>query len=304
MVDDGGYFTDDAFSADVETDFGDPASLELTVDGALALAKVLNVEFPLVLALYPAPYEPEQAARVEAEALDRLRAEGVLIGEDEVDATVAQWFRTIGRPDVSVEARIIEPPQMLRLVIARSRNDHAMIARLGDSVVVQPIDGARTVKDMVCAPLLAALGDVAPADLTAMSAPRAQFAQIAKSRRPGDSVSALEALGASVDTAEILNEATASPIRSAEIIATEFFDGGVITSDGGAGVLDGEAGRIVAVPHATSDGEIWTTFGPGSAQRFELAIDELVRMLPSQSWFDSTRTTPITEARSAVHRTT
>lgn len=86
----------------------DPNAVELTVDHAWFIAEVIGAgSFPWVLAI-TTPYRDagERSAFVERQ-VDELTRMGLLVAENSVDPTVADWIRVVCFPDRWLDLRYL-----------------------------------------------------------------------------------------------------------------------------------------------------------------------------------------------------
>ncbi|NKY59833.1 ESX secretion-associated protein EspG [Nocardia flavorosea] len=281
--------------------FGDhaetgPVSVDLNVDAALALQRMAGIDsYPSVLAVLPNIYKIEDRDRVHAVVIEQLAAAGVVDG-DRVHPLVEDWLNCLYRPDSELEMRILDngagdhEATMLRMSLARRGMDHVLAVRCDDHIVIQPVFAKGADHGVLSAAVKAALGEYPILDIDPFTADAAALAEVPAD--PETSRTVLRELGASPRTASALTRALGEVVRRAELVMTEHRDGGAgsIVSKASVGVLDTFSGRFVVTPSAAMDGEIWSTFQPGDDAAIKAGIDALIELLPSRSWFETSRT--------------
>ncbi|MEC3920217.1 ESX secretion-associated protein EspG [Nocardia sp. CDC160] len=271
----------------------DPVAVELNVDAALLLRRLVGIDsYPLVLALMPNVFLVEDQERVDTVVSEQLTRIGVL-DDGIVHPTIERWLRCLYRPDVEMDARIVDtgpdarPDAMLRLALVRCGEDHVLALRSGDEVVIQSVHQQMNQLDAICAVLKAALGSCPPARFEPMTATLEQFTVVPEGRV--ERRSALMELGATPRTARVLSQALDETTRRAEVVMIEHHDGATESPELGLVVLDTNLGRIVVIPRRGIDGQIWSTYTPGDDSAMRAGAEGLIELLPARSWFGTSR---------------
>lgn len=274
----------------------DPVAVDLNVDAALVLQDMVGIDsYPQVLALMPNIFDEEDARRVRAVVREQLTEAGVVDG-DLVHPKVAAWLRCLDRPDVELVVRLIdysedeEKPNMLRMSLVRQGTTHVMAVRCDDYVVIQEVFHEGRQLDTVSAALLSPLGSAPALQFEPFSTTVDQLADL-----PADLDEcrrALRELGAVPHTASVLTRVTEEVLRRGEVLMIEHKDGGSgsIRTPSGVGILDTLSGRLITTPSVAMDGQLWSTYRPGDDAAIHAGIVALTELLPSRSWFDSSRT--------------
>lgn len=293
-----GALTEDApvRSAAAAEESGDPVSVDLNVDAALALKDMVGIDtYPLVLAIMPNIFRISDRDRVRSAVVEQLTADGIVSG-GEVDPVVAGWLRCLERPDTELAVRVIDNgraghvPTMLRLSFVRSGERHVLAVRCDDEVVIQSVFHKGSQLDTLTAVLESVLGEYPVLDfdpLTAADPEAGDPPQDADGVRAG-----LRELGATARTANVLTRALGEIVREAEVLMIEHRDGGPETPDFTIcmKVVDTFPGRFVITPSVTLDGRTRSTFRPGDHAALHSGINTLAELLPGGSWFNTART--------------
>ncbi|MEU0546032.1 ESX secretion-associated protein EspG [Nocardia sp. NPDC005978] len=273
----------------------EPVAVDINVDAALVLKSMVGIdEYPQVLALMPNIYRPEDQHRVHAAIVTELADAGI-VHEGSVHTRVAHWLRCLERPDMELAARVVhtgldgQPASMLRLSLVRRAEEHILAIRCDDRVVLQPVFHEGRKLTTLTSAVLAALGPYPPLAIDTLAATMEQFAAVPA--EPEQRRRALLALGATAHTAATLTRALDEVIRRAEIVTIEHRDGTDQTPQFSLSVLDTPRGRIVAAPARALDGGKRSTYTRGDAAAIGSGIAALIELLPSGSWFDTSRTT-------------
>ncbi|MGV0743858.1 ESX secretion-associated protein EspG [Mycolicibacterium sp. XJ870] len=273
------------------------AAAYLNVDGALFLQRLLGIEgFPTVLALYSNVYYRAEQNLVDDLTVPVLVQSGLLDAEGNVEPDLKRWLRVLERPDMEVSLRAMNGERMRRVVVARRGDEHVMAVRRNDEVVIQAIwsDGQK-VEDVVAAPLWAAMREsetVAappPARMETVTAPLAEFRRIAENA-PGQIQRPLRQMGVDPATARILNELSSYSGQRCEIVIHENRGTESVMTPAGIAVADTSFGRVISGARKQGS-QIFATFGSGSYARFRAAVDDLIAMTPSGTWFAATAAT-------------
>ncbi|SUA72799.1 ESX-1 secretion-associated protein EspG1 [Nocardia otitidiscaviarum] len=272
----------------------DPVAVDLNVDAALLLQQLVGIDsYPVVLALMPNIYRVEDRDRVHAVVREQLVEAGVLVG-DRVHPQVAHWLECLYRPDVELAARIIDtgadevPAGVLRMSLVRRDDVHVLALRYDDHVVIQPVFNETRDLRAVAGALLAALGPCPALEFEPVTAEPEEFVG-APSDGAAEWKQRFLELGAVPHTAGVLSRVFEEVLRRAEVVVLEHHDGGTAEAGVCMSVFDTESGRVVATPGVGYDGQQWATFAPGDDATVAAGVAALVEMLPSRSWFDTSR---------------
>lgn len=268
---------------------------EFNLDEMLLLQRLLHVgQFPIVLEVMAPPDYFDGGAAATAAAMESLLDKGVVTGDVVTEPSVAQWIRVLQRPDVELAARIWRPGAHLGISICRRGPLHAVAMRHQDLITIQGLSESSEILAMhqILAPIMGALG----------SAPAAQFEpinlladvgrQIDQNVAKGaDYYNELLAAGVPEPSTRLITDALADrdQVWRAEIAAIEQAPGKAIHAQAGVGVFDTPLGRIVASPQIDLDGQLWSTFAPGTNDRLVTAVQRITDMLPSGGWFEAVR---------------
>lgn len=278
----------------METLGSEPVGIDLNVDAALALKKMVGVDdYPPVLALMPNIFRPEDQQRVHDAVVEEMTVAGIVC-DGAVRPEIRHWLQVLDRPDIELIARIADlgtagrPSAMLRMSLVRSGHDHVLALRCDDRVVIQPVFHQGTQLNTVTAAVTEALG---PCMALGFDSIAATFEQLnAIPAEPEERRRALLALGATAHTAVVLTRALEDVTRRAEIVVIEHHDGLTATPEFSLDVLDTRLGRIVITPHVAIDGGKWSTYTRGDSAAVGAGIAALIELLPGRSWFDTART--------------
>ncbi|WP_040793337.1 ESX secretion-associated protein EspG [Nocardia paucivorans] len=274
----------------------DPVAVDLNVDAALVLQDMVGIDsYPQVLALMPNIFDEEDARRVRAVVQEQLTEAGIIDG-DLVHPRIAEWLRCLERPDVELEARLIDHsedadnPNVLRMSLVRQGTNHVMAVRCDDYVVVQKVFHEGRSLDILSAALRSALGSARALQFEPFSTTVDQLADLPTDLDECRRV--LKELGAVPHTANVLTRVTEEVLRRGEVLMTEHRDGGsgAFRTPSGVGILDTLSGRLITTPSMAMDGQLWSTYRPGDDAAIHAGVVALTELLPSHSWFDSSRT--------------
>lgn len=257
----------------------------LTNDGLLAVTGLLGVQtLPLVLAAGPRQDSAAGWAAAQRAALAELRSTGVVDSYGEVDTDLATALHVLSQPERELVARIHTGAGVRRACLGRRGDQHAVATRVGDDFDVRPVWADATGTALV-RPLLDVLGPCPPATTTSFSAPAAALRELLDNAGDsGEYTQALYNLGVEERAAIEFGLALSTCTAYSEIVAYAHGDGVTHRSAGAVVVYDTERGRLVAGPGTAPDGEVWSTFTPGSDHRLAQAVTALVHSLPVGGW--------------------
>ncbi|MFI7191187.1 ESX secretion-associated protein EspG [Nocardia nova] len=278
----------------------DPVAVEINVDAALLLKTLVGIDsYPPVLALLPNIYRIEDRDRVHEVVAAQLTDAGVLLDDGRVHPVVERWLQCLYRPDVELAARIVdtgldgEPRGMLRMSLVRSGSDHVLAVRNDDHVVLQSVFQQDEDLDILAGAIVSALGSALAASFEPWQVSSAQVSAVAtefgESAEPAELRRAFAELGAPPRTAAILERALNEVFRRAEVLVLEHHDGEYPRPEVCLSVLDTVSGRLVVSPSVAMDGELWSTYQPGDDAAIRSGITALINLLPSRSWFETSR---------------
>jgi hypothetical protein len=265
-------------------------ALTTTVGGLWTLQALLGVEtMPAVLRVKPFVPSVHESLIVETTAGPRplnetgeylgLVAAGVIDASGHVDDVVRDWMTVLGRPDRQVVLTIRRPAGEEQgtpvvhervVVVCRHRRWMAMVARDGDKVIIDAVGEADHPDEhvqLMCAPLLTALGEAPPAPIEGVNLPADLLAStLGHTGALGrDAVAAaVERLGLQPTQAEILTAATRHDESAMAVVAvvdhgiSHHVHSRVLT------VADTDYGRISMTTTEAADGRRWMSVWPAS----------------------------------------
>ncbi|MDG4667957.1 ESX secretion-associated protein EspG [Mycobacterium sp. 236(2023)] len=278
-------------------------SLTTTVNGLWILQALLGIE-TMPVALRVKPFIPSVHGELVVDTTAGplpiqqtgeylgLVAAGVIDARGDVDDIVRDWMTVLGRPERQVLLMIRRPnghgtdgtPLVHERIMAvcQHRRWLAMIARDGDEVVIDAVgeaDSPSAQVELMCQPLLAALGDSPAAQIDGFNLPTDLLQSTMEHAHAGgrDTVTAAMArLGLQPQQAEVLAAGTRHDESAMAVVAV--VDRGishhvhpqVLT------VADTEYGRISMTTTTGADGRQWMSMWPATVA--ELA-DDLARLL-------------------------
>lgn len=269
------------------------------VDELLLLMRLSDVTelAPVVLAVHPNVYRPDDQAVVDLAVFPSLIEAGLVAGDGTVDPQVKQWLGVLQAPEAEVAIRVFDGDALLRGAVVR-RGETVVIAFRNDEQFT--VQGFRTDREdfesTVVEPLWRVLGAAEPADLESLTLEAGELAEIVASfdpqvtgaRAEREIRSRLREHDLSQQTVDILLEAARYTGRRAEIVYHRTDSSGVRTRAGWAvGVMDTTAGRVLSTTQRGSHGVIDVTLSPGTRRRFSEGVSELVERGGCPGWFDT-----------------
>ncbi|OMC34072.1 secretion protein EspG [Mycobacterium sp. GA-1841] len=269
-----------SFSADANTQaIDDVVGVELTIDGVLVVADKLGLtDFPVSMGIRLNIPQPDLRQIVWEQVTRDLTAQGVLDVYGNPHPEVAAMLDTLSRPDRTLEGRWWRRDvggKMIRFVVCRKGGRHVVVARDNDILVFQRVAAQVGLAGMVTT----VLGEGAPANVEPLTGVADTLAKC----RTADE---LTGYGIPPTSARVYANIISEPDSWVELIASERNPGGTISQiDVAAGVLDSKQGRIVSIPRRVN-GELYGSFLTGTRDNLQRALDGLVELLPSGSWFD------------------
>jgi hypothetical protein len=279
-------------------------ALTTTVGGVWTLQALLGVEtMPAVLRIKPFIPSVHESLIVETSAgplplnqtgeyLGLVQA-GVIDAHGHVDDVVRDWMTVLGRPTRQIVLSIRRPAGQedgvpivheRAVAVCRHRRWMAMAARDGDEVVIDAVGEAEAAEEQVqlmCVPLLAALGHTPPAPIEGVNLPvdllASTLAHTAGNGRDA-TAAAMGRLGLQPAQAEVLTAATRPDESAMAVVAV--VDHGisphvhprVLT------VADTDYGRISMTTAVAADGTTWMSVWPASNAALHDDLAELLAL--------------------------
>ncbi|MGX9296631.1 ESX secretion-associated protein EspG [Tsukamurella paurometabola] len=270
------------------------------IDELLLLMRLADVSelAPVVLAVHPNVYRPDDQLVVDLAVLPGLVDAGLVDANGSVDPQVKQWLRALQAPAAEIAIRVFDGDAVLRGAVVR-RDELVVVAlRNDDQCTVQ---GFRTDREdfesTVVEPLWRVLGASDPADFESLTLEAGELAEVVAAFDPqvagprGERAirSRLREHDLSQQTVDILLDAARYTGRRAEIVYHRTDPSGVRTQAGWAvGVMDTVAGRVLSTTERGSHGVLDVTLSPGTRRRFSEGIAALVERGGCRGWFDTT----------------
>lgn len=275
------------------------SAFAVDIDELLLLMRLSDVTelAPIVLAVHPTVYRPDDQLMVDLAVMPGLLTAGLVDGTGRVDAQVAQWLRVLQSPSAELAIRVFDGDAVLRGAAVR-RADQVVIAfRNDDQLTVQGFTTDREDFDAtIVEPLWRVLGAREPAEFDSLTVDAAELAEIVATFDPsvGDARSERAIRGRlrehdlSPQTIDLLVQAARYSGRRAEIVYHRADSSGVRAQARWAvGVMDTDAGRVLSTTKRGSDGVLDVTISPGTRRRFSEGLVELVERGGSAGWFDT-----------------
>lgn len=251
---------------------------------------------PIVLAIHPNVYRPDDQLRVDLAVLPGLIAAGLVDAEGVIDPDVEAWLHSLQAPDAELAVRIFDGDQALRGAIVRKDDQVVVVFRHDDLLTVQ---GYRTdgedFDSTVVEPVWRALGASDPADFDSLTLEASELGEIVATFDPSskDPRSEREFRGRlrehdlSSEAMDILVEAARYSGRRAEIVYHRVDLNGVrAQAKWAVGVMDTSRGRVLSTTTRSRRGDNDVTLSPGTRRRFAEGLNELVARGGCVSWFD------------------
>ncbi|WP_019201265.1 ESX secretion-associated protein EspG [Tsukamurella sp. 1534] len=276
------------------------SAIGVTVDELLLLMRLAEVTepAPVVLAIHPNVYRPDDQLSVDLAVLPGLLSAGLVDHTGGIDPEVGEWLRVLRAPAAEVAIRVFDGDTCLRGAIVRDGDRVVAVFRHDDQVTVQ---GYRTdgedFESTVAEPLWRVLGAAQPADFEALTLGADELAQIVRTFAPEsrDPRSEREFRGRlrehdlSQQAIEILVEAARYTGRRAEIVYHRVDSSGVRAQARWAvGVMDTGRGRVLSTTATGAHGDLDVTISPGTRRRFSEGLAALVEHGGCLGWFDIT----------------
>lgn len=276
-----------------------PDAVELTVDQAWFLADTLSAgTFPWVLAI-TVPFRDEtQRAGFNAQRVQELTRVGVLNAEGAVDPAVAEWIRTVCRPERWLELRYVaagsENPDVMRGIIAhrqlQGRPQTVVSLRNAHLITFTAVDADDP--SAIVPSVIAGLRWRTPAQFPEFTLPAHVGAKADEQLRSGASLADVVGyLGVPPAAQAVVESAFVGNRNYVEVVAGQRNNATQQTSEVGISVLDTSAGRILVSPHRAGDGTWLSTFAPGAPFAIAVAVEQLMATLPDGHWFPDARLT-------------
>ncbi|GAB3134285.1 ESX secretion-associated protein EspG [Tsukamurella serpentis] len=277
------------------------AAFEVSMDELLLLMRLADVTeiAPVVLAVHPNVYRPDDQFVVDCAVFPGLVAAGLVQGDGTVDPQVAQWLRALQAPAAELAVRVFDGDQVLRGAVVR-RGDHVVVAfRNDDHLTVQGFVTDRDgLEATVIEPLWRILGGCAPAEFDSLTVDSAELAELVAAFRPELTGprsergirARLRSHELSPESVDVLVEAARYTGRRTEIVYHRVDSGGVRNqAQWAVGVMDTSVGRVLSTSKRGSDAVIEVTLSPGTRRRFSEGMTELIDRGGCSGWFDEVR---------------
>lgn len=270
-----------------------------SVDELLLLMRLADVTelAPVVLAVHPTVYRPDDQLIVDLTVLPGLVAAGLVDGAGGVDPQVAQWLRALQAPSAELAIRVFDGDSALRGAVVRQDDQVVAVFRNDDQLTIQGFTSDREYfESTVVESLWRVLGACEAADIESLTVDSAELSDIVATFDPqvGDARSEREFRGLLREhdlpqrTVDLLVEAARYRGRRAEIVYHRVDSSGVRTQGSWAvGVLDTDSGRILSTTARGSHGVLDVTISPGTRRRFSEGLTELVERGGCAGWFDT-----------------
>jgi hypothetical protein len=223
-----------------------------------------------------------------------LVAAGVIAASGAVDDVVRDWMTVLGRPERQVVLAIRRPAgdagepgaapivHERVLVVCRHRRWMAMAARDGDEVIIDAVGEADSPEEQVqlmCQPLLAALGQTPPADIEGVNIP-AELLQSTLQHSAGHGRDAITAavgrLGLQPAQAEVLTAAARLDESAMGVVAVVDHGVSARVHPRVLTVADTEYGRISLTTTVAADGKQWMSVWPAGTAALHEDLAELL----------------------------
>jgi hypothetical protein len=254
----------------------------LTVDATLLVQKILGVEpFPLVTAMFPTMWDPDEQRRVEKALREEMRTVGILGPSDAPHPQLAAWIADLCAPDRQMTVLARTGETVLRAAVVRRGNSHVTMMRCGEEVVISGLavaSGSDGVRELIEV-LTQILGQAPPLarDVAPVTGPAEELT--------ADHMQTLTRWGASAEDAHFwLDLADEQPSRLVEVEIAQFGGSRVATpGENTIRIIDTSQGRCMIAPSATDYGR-WATFSQADPPAIRRALVDLIQLLPARSW--------------------
>lgn len=268
------------------------------IDEMLLLMRLADVgePAPVVLAVHPNVYRPDDQVVVDLAVLPGLLVAGLVDGDGAVDPQVAHWLHALQSPDAELAIRVFDGEAMLRGAVVRREETVVAAFRNDDQFTVQGrhTDG-EDFESTVVEALWCVLGARDAADFESLTLDAEELAEIVASFDPrvegGRGERAIRTRLREHDlprsTIDVLLDAARYSGRRAEIVYHRSDSGGVRTQGAWAvGVMDTAAGRVLSTTERGAHGVLDVTLSPGTPRRFSEGVTALVARSGPRGWFD------------------
>ncbi|MET9327269.1 ESX secretion-associated protein EspG [Tsukamurella sp. NPDC003166] len=275
------------------------SAFAVDVDELLLLMRLSDVTelAPIVLAVHPTVYRPDDQLMVDLAVMPGLLAAGLVDGAGRVDAQVAQWLRVLQSPTAELAIRVFDGDAVLRGAAVRRAGQVVVAFRNDDQFTVQGFTTDREDFDAtIVEPFWRVLGAREPAEFDSLTVDAAELAEIVATFDPsvGDARSERAIRGRlrehdlSPQTIDLLVEVARYSGRRTEIVYHRVDSSGVrVQARWAVGVMDTDSGRVLSTTQRGSGGLLDVTISPGTRRRFAEGLVELVERGGSAGWFDT-----------------
>jgi hypothetical protein len=250
------------------------SSLHTTCEGIWLVQALCGIEM-LPANLLLRPWVAEGGRPTGHPGVPVLRKAGVLIGDETVHPTIADWIETLAAPDIELAVCVRRGQDHLRVVIARRADTHVAASRCGDDVTIEELRGVGDVRELVARILPMCGTDVDPAGFDPISVASETFidrlAEMTRgTKRP------FAGLGLSAEQRRMILLATDNPVMEASFAVVLHDRRGAHVGLVSASITDTEQGRVVAGPVRSEDGTWFTQIVPGTPAAAARAVAAVV----------------------------
>ncbi|ADG76973.1 ESX secretion-associated protein EspG [Tsukamurella paurometabola] len=277
---------------------GGLSAFGVSIDELSLLMRLADVTelAPIVLAVHPNVYRPDDQSAVDLAVLPGLIAAGLVDADGAIDPEVARWLRALQAPAAEIALRVFDGDSALRGAIVRHDDLVVVVFRHDDLLTLQ---GYRTdgedFDSTVVDPVWRVLGSCDPADFDSLTLGAAELREIVSMYNPAstDPRGEREFRGRLREhdlpphTVDVLVDAARYSGRRAEVVYHRVDLNGVRTQAQWAlGVMDTDQGRVLSTTTRGRGGDNDVILSPGTRRRFAEGLNELVARGGCVGWFD------------------
>lgn len=257
------------------------SAVTLSLDEMQYLVEKLEIdELPVVLdSMNRYDSEADHDAAL-AEAGKSLTQRDLLDGEN-VHPELESRLRGLYIPHWVVALRLVVDGQVSRMCLAKGDVLVVVALRGPDSYVIDEAE------DDLPGPILSALGQAEPLELTGMRAPTEQLMPIFDDAGDAETTAGrLTEVCNPAHDATAIGSAMVECYSHAEVVGVEYKDGGERNvADNHIAVFNTRGGRFIATASLADDGTKWTSFSSGTTARLRTALHDLINSLPLREEF-------------------
>lgn len=260
--------------------------LNTTCEGVWLVQALCGIEM-LPANLLLRPWVAESGRPTGHPGVPVLREAGVLIDDETVHPTIAQWVETLAAADIELCVCVRRGEDHLRVVIARRGDTHVAASRCGDDVTIEEIRCVGDVRELVTRILPICGTDVEPAGFDPISVRSDTFidrlAEMTRgTKRP------FARLGLSAEQRRMITLATDNPVMETSFAVVLHDRRGAHVGLVSASIIDTEHGRVVAGPVRSPDGTWFTQIVPGTPAAAARAVAAVVSSM-GVTWHEHAR---------------